>query len=115
MRKINLGGYLCVHALFLLANLKTQAQTWSFTGSMESPRSYHTATLLHNGQVPVAGGRLWGNYNEITAELFNPSSGTFTVNATANDTREGQTAVLLSDGAVLVAGGNSDTNGRLFF
>ena len=50
--------------------------TWSATGSMQGARASHTATLLQNGTVLVAGG---GGRNELaTAELYDPSSGTWT-------------------------------------
>ena len=45
---------------------------WTSTGSLHTPRIEHTATLLPNGQVLVAGG-LDSNYNYLTsAELYAP-------------------------------------------
>ncbi len=51
--------------------------SWSITGSLNSPREEHTATLLQNGEVLVAGG-----LGSTTAELFDlaPLVGTITVN-----------------------------------
>ena len=75
--------------------------TFMATGSMSEPRSEHTATLLANGKVLLAGGAA-GN----TAELFDPATGSFT--ATGELTvggRWGCTATLLKDGTVLIAGG----------
>jgi hypothetical protein len=52
------------------------------TGSMETKRSNHTATLLSNGNVLVTGGNVpAANPNSRvspTAELFDPTAGTFT-------------------------------------
>src|SRR5437870_3346435 len=45
-------------------------------GSMTSARYYHTATLLGNGKVLVAGGNTPSGATNA-AELFDPASGTF--------------------------------------
>ena len=72
---------------------------------MNSDRAGHTATLLGNGKVLLAGG-FDGTQALKTAEVYDPSSNTFT--ATSSDMtseRVGGTATLLSDGNVLLAGG----------
>ncbi|QAT84912.1 branched-chain amino acid ABC transporter2C amino acid-binding protein [Corallococcus coralloides] len=79
--------------------------TWSATGSMAAPRFNHTATLLPNGKVLVAGGD-GGNYPPlVTAELYDPTSGTWSATGSMTAPRMGHTATLLPNGKVLVIGG----------
>jgi N-acetylneuraminic acid mutarotase len=85
--------------------------TWTLTGSMHTARYQHTATLLQNGEVLVAGG-----YNEnvsnpflANAELYNPSTGTWTTTGSMHAARIYDTMMLLSSGQVLVAGGYNTT------
>jgi hypothetical protein len=81
--------------------------TFSTTGAMESTRQRHTATLLTDGTVLMAGGSEFdGNVDIVTAaELFDPSSGTFTGTGGMLTPRITHTATLLKDGTVLVTGG----------
>jgi hypothetical protein len=58
-----------------------------------------TATLLQNGKVLVAGG------GPATGELYDPSTGTFSLTGAMVTPRSGHTATLLSNGEVLIAGG----------
>jgi hypothetical protein len=67
----------------------------------------HTATLLKNGTVLVAGGQ------DSTAELFDPAAGTFTETGSLGTTREFLTATLLIDGRVVIAGGRTGGAGAL--
>jgi Putative Ig domain/Kelch motif/Galactose oxidase, central domain len=82
--------------------------TFSRTGSMNSARHCHTATLLTNGQVLVTGG-YDGSTSLSTAEIFDPVSGTFAPTGNMAAARCGHTATLLANGKVLIAGGE-DTN-----
>ena len=82
------------------------AGTWSPTGSMSTARSGHTATLLQNGRVLVAGGDSFG-----TAELYNPATGQWTATGSMNTARIYQYAVLLANGQVLVLFGSNDFTG----
>jgi len=77
--------------------------TWSPTGSMTTAHSSHTATLLANGQVLVAGGFDAGT----SAELYNPATGKWAATGSMSVSRGGQAALLLSSGKVLVLFGNS--------
>jgi hypothetical protein len=79
--------------------------TWSGTGSMNSPRQYHTAIGLPNGQVLVAGGRDTNYLMMASAELYDTALGTWTQTAALSTARYGHTATLLTSGKVLVAGG----------
>ena len=79
------------------------------TGSMTIARDGHTATLLQNGQVLIAGGGL------APAELYDPSSQTFTATGSMTIARIGHSATLLANstlpnyGKVLMAGGGDLT------
>jgi N-acetylneuraminic acid mutarotase len=81
------------------------AGTWTATGSMEAPRISHTATLLPNGQVLVAGGQSDYYSTLATAEIYNPATGAWHPTGNMSTARYGHTATLLPNGTVLVAGG----------
>ncbi len=75
------------------------------TGSMATPRSGHTATLLPNGKVLIAGG------GTKAAELFDSAAGTFTPTGSLSVERGGHTATLLPNGMVLITGGSTSGAG----
>lgn len=78
--------------------------TWTATRSPHVLRGYHTATLLHDGTVLVAGG---GNNGLLrSAEVYNPRTQSWTVTGLMRTARSGHTATLLHDGTVLVVGGS---------
>jgi acyl-coenzyme A thioesterase PaaI-like protein len=89
------------------------------TGSMTTPRSGHTATLLNTGEALVAGGiasyKLVGIPPNLFCvpvatnhtDLFDPGTGTFTATGAMTTPRFSHTATVLQDGIkVLVAGGS---------
>jgi hypothetical protein len=81
--------------------------TWTRTGPMIEGRFGHTATLLPDGRVLVAGGQIgWDPGDELaSAELYDPDTGTWATTGRLLDRRSGHTATLLPDGRVLVAAG----------
>ena len=74
---------------------------------MAEARNSHTATLLTDGTVLVAGD---GN-NSPTAEVYDPSAASFTITGSMEFGRAGHTATALTTPAgvyfVLVVGGGS--------
>ena len=98
------GQNLTVFSSSELFNPNTNA--WSrTTGSLTDGRYQHTATLLNNGKVLVAGGYNAGNPPLATAELYDPSTGLWTPTGSLATARAIHTATLLSNGKVLVMGG----------
>ncbi len=91
------------------------AGTWATTGSMATARNGLVATLLYNGKVLVAGGTDIGKPVDPlkTAELFDPSTGTWTPTGSMTTGRAFATATLLPNGKVLVAGGVISSDGTL--
>jgi hypothetical protein len=81
------------------------AGTFNATGSMTVPREGHTATMLRDGRVLVAGGSDNGIHTLDSAEIYDPSSGTFYRTGHLHQPRVAHVAALLGSGQVLIAGG----------
>jgi Galactose oxidase, central domain len=86
--------------------------TFTTVGAATAARPEHTATLLPNGKVLIAGGVGWYGGDEVgtlfsfaSAQLFDPSSGQFAATGSMTATRCGHGAVLLPNGKVLIVGG----------
>ena len=92
------------------STILSQEHSIPTSANMTTTRYLHTATLLNDGRVLVTGGYSGGIDPGVlmSAELFNPNSGTFTDTLEMSVEREQHTATMLSDGTVLVAGGDND-------
>ena len=78
---------------------------WTSTGALNAGRAGHTATLLPNGQVLVAGGNDAVLDALASAELYDHATGRWTPTGSLSTGRTLHTATLLPSGQVLVAGG----------
>ena len=81
------------------------AATFVKTGSLNTARFGHTATLLPNGKVLVVGGAEDANNGLASAEMYDPATGKWTETGGMNEARCYHTATLLPNGKVLVTGG----------
>jgi len=79
------------------------SETWSFADSLADGRSGHTATLLNDGKVIVAGGQNIGDLS--SCEIYDPVANQWSSAGNLLHARSFHSAVLLSDGKVLVSGG----------
>ena len=108
--------------LLLLMGLtpaSSPAGTFIPTGSLNEPRFFGppTATLLADGRVLIA---LGGDSIKptITAEIYDPASGTFTYTGSLIgpiwEYRQNPSSLLLPNGKVLFAGGNGNNDAEVF-
>ncbi len=94
-------------------DLESTLPAWHTVASMRFPRRQHNATILADGTVLVTGGTSGPGFNDVSpgqpvhaAELWNPTSGTWTTLAAEDvDRCYHATALLLPDASVLSAGG----------
>ncbi|MFI6996943.1 Kelch repeat-containing protein [Nocardia sp. NPDC050175] len=89
---------------------KTKTWTPTRTG-MGTPRCLHSATLLADGRVLVAGGATLRSANGLgptnTAEVYDPVADKWEPTGSMIDARTAPQSVLLADGRVLVVGGTA--------
>ncbi len=97
----NLPVYLSSSELY-----NPSTRTWSATGPLIQARSQHTATVLPNGKVLIAGG-INNGFGTSSAELYDPVTGAFAATGNLNVPRWSHTATILAGGLVLVAGGDT--------
>src|SRR5580698_4679822 len=90
--------------------------TGAFTraGAMATAREQHTATLLADGRVLIVGGATSTGTGDLqptaTVEVYDPSTGSFSVAGSMAAARTYHTATLLPSGKVLVAGGGGENS-----
>ena len=83
-------------------------ETFAAAAPMFTGRLGHTATLTPDGRVLISGGfKDWTNgyHSYSSAEIFDPTTGSFTIAGQMNVGRFWHSATLLSNGSVLVTGG----------
>ena len=86
--------------------------TWLTTGSMNTPRRFAAYVLLNDGRVLAAA----GNPNQgpgtptNTAEIYDPSTGTWSSTGSLVVARDNPSMIKLRDGRVLIAGGEIPGN-----
>jgi hypothetical protein len=106
--RFRLARILIATGIVLIAVGTVVSQTppfWRDTGSLNIVRSSHTATLLPNSKVLVAGGNGSGGTALNSAELYDPVSQIWTITGSLHLSRSSHAAVLLGNGKVLVVGG----------
>lgn len=82
---------------------------WTATGDMGTGTAFHSAVLLPDEKVLVAGGVLQpfqAGGNQSRAELYDPATGTWAATGAMGTARQRHSASLLANGTVLAAGGN---------
>jgi N-acetylneuraminic acid mutarotase len=90
------------------------AATWSFAGGQVLSRQQHTATRLVDGRILVVGGQ--GSAYSTTlpdlksAQIYDPSTATWSATGSLTTGRFDHTATLLNDGRVLITGGLTPVN-----
>jgi hypothetical protein len=88
----------------------SRAGAFTVTGHLITGHVGHTATLLPDGAVLLAGSDLFGSL--ANAELYDPVAGAFTATGNMATARGSSTATLLNNGQVLITGGHSPYTGQ---
>ena len=78
-------------------------ETWTAINGMKQIRFDHTASVLANGKVLIAGGYIVEVLD--SAELYDPFTESWIATANMNHIRTDHVAFVLVNGKVLVAGG----------
>jgi Galactose oxidase, central domain len=103
-KRIGVARRLRTAAMLTRARLSAAKSGWIPTGYLSEARLAHTATLLADGRVLVAGGQ---DFKRVlsSAEIYDPQTARWTTTGAMHTARYLHTSTLLADGTVLVAGG----------
>lgn len=82
-----------------------KTNTWKPTGDLHIARRGHTATVLPDGRVLVAGGQDRDEKPIAEVEIWDPSTGAWTIAAKLREPRSYHAAVLLPRSRVMFVGG----------
>ena len=106
-----LAGQSCCPGYTTTAELyNVSTGTWALTGSMATARHQHSATLLSNGRVLVAG----SSGSVASAESFNSATGTWSTAGSLSISRTNHTATTLANSNfILFTGGTTNTSARV--
>jgi Bacterial TSP3 repeat len=108
--RILVTGGLAVNGSYLASTdtaevFAPNSNSFSLVGNMNAPRQLHTATLLANGMVLVAGGKPTSTSSSTALDLFDPTNNVFIPAGNMTVARASHTATLLPNGDVILAGG----------
>lgn len=109
------GGFAQGEVLDVVETYDPQERTWSPAEPLQTPRLGHTLTVLDDGRVlavggtgPEGAGGAGGGQTlrpQDSAEVYDPSTGTWQSVGSMGAARFEHTATRLGDGRVLIAGG----------
>ncbi len=104
------GGYIDTTTWddYILSNAEIYnivTERWEIATPMKTSRWQHTATLLHDGKVLIAGG-FNKNLSTNECEIYDPVVDSWTLVEPMLENRWNHSAILLKNGSVFVSGGN---------
>jgi N-acetylneuraminic acid mutarotase len=102
------GGQAAALPTFTLT-ISPRIESFTAGSSLKTARQDHTATLLPNGKILVAGGSSADYATLASAELYDPTTDSWGLAGSMAVPRTNHTATLLQDGKVLITGGLDDS------
>ena len=90
------------------ADTTVQPARWELIGDAAVARYRHSATLLADGRVLIAGGET-GTEHLATTRVYDPAANSFQDAGSLSVPRSLHSATLLADGRVLLVGGENDS------